>query len=98
MSLAAFEQDFKSRSMLEVKGEPSLVDSLTHPRVQIVPIGEEQLDEFQDFLLRLDRDSRCRRFGHAASDDAMITHARTALSEAGRVIAIAPDSTLRGVI
>jgi GNAT superfamily N-acetyltransferase len=91
MSLAAIEYDARSG--------PSLAASLARaPAPRTMLIGRERAAEFQSLLLRLDRDSRCRRFGHAASDDALRTHADTALRTAFGVIAIAADGRLRGAI
>jgi len=68
------------------------------PRVRSGPLapltqrlGREHRAELQDFLLRLDRDSRCRRFGHAASDDVLAAHAVTALEDAWVIGAFVDD-------
>jgi GNAT superfamily N-acetyltransferase len=53
--------------------------------------------ELQEFFLRLDRDSRCRRFGHAASDHVVAAHAAAALEDAC-VIGVLVDEILRGVL
>jgi GNAT superfamily N-acetyltransferase len=60
-------------------------------------LGREHRVELQDFLLRLDRDSRCRRFGHAASDDIVAAYAVTALEDAS-VIGVFVDEILRGAL
>jgi GNAT superfamily N-acetyltransferase len=61
-------------------------------------LGREQASELQDFLLRLDRESRCRRFGHAASDEVVAAHAVTALDDAACVIGVFVDEILRGAL
>jgi GNAT superfamily N-acetyltransferase len=63
-----------------------------------MPLDRTHRDELQDFLTRLDRDSRCRRFGHAATDELLLTHAVKALSEASCVMGIFADQALRGVL
>lgn len=98
MSLVALEHDFKSDFAQSVKGDPSLAGSLVRHAPQLALIDEDQLDVLQDFLLRLDRDSRWRCFGHAASDDTLVVHARTALDEASGVIGVTIDGTLRGIL
>lgn len=50
-----------------------------------------------DLLLRLDRESRCRRYGWAASDAALAAHAARALATA-YVIGVTVDDVLRGVL
>jgi GNAT superfamily N-acetyltransferase len=65
------------------------------PRLQ--RLVREHRAELQDFLIRLDRESRCRRFGHAASDDVVAAHAATALEDA-HVIGAFVDDTLRGAL
>jgi GNAT superfamily N-acetyltransferase len=79
-------------------------DRIKTPRARSSPLaprmrrlGREHRAELQDFLLRLDRDSRCRRFGHAASDDVVAAHAVTALEDAG-VIGAFVDESLRGAL
>jgi len=98
MSLVAYEHDFNGDLAPGVKAEPSLAGSLARHVPQIALIDDDQIDVVQDFLLRLDRESRWRRFGHAASDAALVAHARTALDEASGVIGIAIDGTLRGIL
>jgi GNAT superfamily N-acetyltransferase len=68
------------------------------PAVRTQPLDREQTCELQDFLLRLDRESRCRRFGHAASDEIMAAHAMTALEDATCVIGVFVDDVVRGVL
>lgn len=68
------------------------------PMRQTVFLNDAQRDALQDFLLRLDRDTRGRRFGHVVSDDMLRDHARRALEEAVCVIGIAADGRLRGVL
>jgi ribosomal protein S18 acetylase RimI-like enzyme len=97
MSLVAVALDSKP-SLVDVRPDPSLAGSLLREGPQVTLIDDGQLDVLQEFLLRLDRESRCRRFGHAASDDALTAHAQTALSEATCVIGVAVDGTLRGIL
>ena len=98
MSLLAIEQDFAGASC-DRKSRPSLACSLSRARAaQTFLLDCAQLEEFQEFLLGLDRDSRWRRFGHAASDDALLAHARNALAAASCVIGIALDGRLRGAL
>src|SRR5882757_7634051 len=66
------------------------------PRTRL--LGLEQREEIEEFLLRLDRESRCRRFGHSASDDIVIAHASRALEEASCLIGTFVDENLRGVL
>jgi hypothetical protein len=88
MSLLGIEHD-----------RPSLAGSLAHARAPHVWLLDcEQVEEFEEFLLRLDRDSRWRRFGHAASDEALQAHARSALAAASCVIGVSLDGTLRGAL
>ena len=65
---------------------------------EIRPLGVEQREEIEDFLVRLDRESRCRRFGHAASDEIVIAHAGTALEDASCLFGAFVDESLRGVL
>jgi hypothetical protein len=48
----------------------------------ICTLTETHRCEFEGLLIALDRDSRCSRFGYAASDAALVTHARSALQAA----------------
>jgi GNAT superfamily N-acetyltransferase len=86
-------------------------DRTKTPRVRSGPLtsrmrrlGREHRAELQDFLLRLDRDSRCRRFGHAASDDVVAAHAVAALEDASVTGVFVDDpgdfagETLRGAL
>src|SRR5689334_4463655 len=66
--------------------------------VHIKTLNEDRLDEVEDFFVRLDRDTRCRRFGHAASDDALRVHAAKAITQAANVIGIYAGGDLRGVL
>jgi GNAT superfamily N-acetyltransferase len=61
-------------------------------------LGREHAAELQEFFLRLDRGSRCRRFGHAASDEVVAAHAMTALEDATCVIGVCVDELLRGAL
>lgn len=61
-------------------------------------LDADDLGEVQDFFLRLDRESRCRRFGHAASDEVLRAHAVTASSDASCLIGIVVGGELRGVL
>ncbi len=61
-------------------------------------LNADCLDELKDFFVRLDRDTRCRRFGHAAADDMLRSHAAKALVDAEWVIGIYAHGDLRGVL
>jgi GNAT superfamily N-acetyltransferase len=55
-----------------------------------------EAEAYRDHLLRLDRDSRTRRFGGAVSDETIIRHAAT-ITEAGAVVyGFFLDGMLRG--
>jgi len=83
----------------DVTPNPSLAGSRARARgPQILLIDDAQHDAYQDFLLRLDRDSRWRRFGHVVSNDTLRDYARHALADAACVIGIAYDGRLRGVL
>jgi GNAT superfamily N-acetyltransferase len=58
----------------------------------------DRLDELEWFLIRLDRDTRCRRFGHAATDEVLRSHAAKALVDAACVIGLYAGGDLRGVL
>jgi len=91
MALLGIEYDIRPRS--------SLVRSRAAPTgPQIRLLGREQLHELQNFFIRLDRSSRCRRFGHAASDASVAARAGTALQDASCVIGAYVDADLRGVL
>jgi GNAT superfamily N-acetyltransferase len=99
MSLLAIEHDVTAGSARGRKASPSLAGSLTRTRTpQIRLLDCAQVEELQELLLCLDRESRWRRFGHAASDETLLTHARGALAAASCVIGIALDGALRGVL
>jgi GNAT superfamily N-acetyltransferase len=61
-------------------------------------LNRADFDDVEDFFLRLDRDSRCRRFGHAASDDVLRTHVAGAFNNASYLIGIFAQGELRGVL
>jgi GNAT superfamily N-acetyltransferase len=91
MSLAACEYD--------AKPNPSMIGSLARAPVrQILVLDDAQRDALQDFLLRLDRESRSRRFGHVVSDATLRDYVRHALEDAACVIGIAADGRLRGLL
>lgn len=52
--------------------------------------------ELETLLVALDRDSRCSRFGYAASDAAMVAHSQTALQAASRTLGVFVDDRLAG--
>jgi GNAT superfamily N-acetyltransferase len=83
----------------DIRPTPSLARSPIAPDVpEVRPLAREQLDELQDFFVRLDRDSRCRRFGHAASDESVVARAGVALEDASCVIGVFVDENLCGVL
>jgi GNAT superfamily N-acetyltransferase len=54
--------------------------------------------ELRSFFTRLDRESRCRRFGHAAADELLCLHADKALQDTRSTVGVFIDRTLRGVL
>ncbi|MFL6305736.1 MAG: GNAT family N-acetyltransferase [Candidatus Sulfotelmatobacter sp.] len=58
--------------------------------------GDHQAIE--DLFIGLDRETRCRRFGHAASDESLRAHAIKALNDAACLTGIFVDGALRGVL
>lgn len=54
--------------------------------------------ELRSFFTRLDRESRCRRFGHAAADELLCLHADKALQDTWSTVGVFIDRTLRGVL
>jgi GNAT superfamily N-acetyltransferase len=91
MALLGIEYDIRPTSSLtRARSAPNV------PRTR--RLAPEQLHALQDFFVRLDRDSRCRRFGYAASDDGVVAHAGTALEDPSCVIGVFVDESLRGVL
>jgi len=68
------------------------------PVQRIRQLDHSNLAVLADFLLRLDRDSRCRRFGWAAADAALAAHPVRALEAATCVVGVTVDDVLRGVL
>src|SRR3954470_2170252 len=91
MALLGIEYDIRPRSS-------PLRSSLASGVAQTRLLSREHLGELQDFFVRLDRDSRCRRFGHAASDECVVARAGTALEDAACLIGVFVDDSLRGVL
>jgi GNAT superfamily N-acetyltransferase len=60
-------------------------------------LTENHRSELEGLLTALDRDSRCSRFGYAASDAALIAHSRSALQTASGAIGIFVADKLAGV-
>jgi GNAT superfamily N-acetyltransferase len=56
-----------------------------------------EADAYRDHLLRLDPDSRCRRFGGAVGDETLVRHAATITDMGVVVYGFFLDGTLRGV-
>jgi GNAT superfamily N-acetyltransferase len=97
MSLVEVEPEFRPAPSRERRSAPSLAGSLARGP-QLARVAAVERERLQEFLLRLDRDSRLRRFGHAASDAALCAHARTAVSQASVVLGVERDGGLRGVL
>lgn len=62
----------------------------------ILPLTASHQCELEGLLVALDRDSRCSRFGYAASDAAMVSHSRTALQAASSTLGIFLNEKLAG--
>src|SRR4051794_6380815 len=78
-----------------------LILPLSHPADlggHIECLTAERLDEVEDFFCRLERDTRCRRFGPAAADDTLRSHAAKAFLDADCVIGVYAQGDLRGVL
>jgi GNAT superfamily N-acetyltransferase len=71
-------------------------DTDPSPRPSIRPLTASHQCELEGLLVALDRDSRCSRFGYAASDAAMAAHSRTALEAASSTLGIFLDDKLAG--
>ena len=65
---------------------------------RIDQLNMDHLDEVEDFFLRLDRETRCRRFGHAAADHALRSHSAKAMADAAHVLGVYAGGDLRGVL
>jgi GNAT superfamily N-acetyltransferase len=89
MALLALENDIHAGRLFE----PSRT---VRPQTRRLSRGDRQAIEA--FFLGLDRDTRCWRFGHAASDDNLRTHTLNAINNATSVIGIFADAKLRGVL
>ncbi len=63
----------------------------------ICALTESHRLELEKFLIALDRDSRCSRFGYAANDAALIAHSQSALQAACRMLGIFIGHKLAGV-
>jgi len=53
--------------------------------------------DIDELLVSLDLDSRCSRFGYAASDAALVTHSRSALQNACSTLGIFTNDKLSGI-
>src|SRR4051794_34184386 len=71
-------------------------DTNPSQRPSIRPLTASHQCELEGLLVALDRDSRCSRFGYAASDAAMAAHSRTALQAASGTLGIFLDEKLAG--
>lgn len=76
--------------------------SVLHPdtdpshRRSIRSLTSSHQSDLEGLLVALDRDSRCSRFGYAASDAAMAAHSRSALQAASNTLGIFLDEKLAG--
>jgi len=66
--------------------------------LNVVPLELSDTVGFQQFLLRLDHDSRRRRFGREIGDGALRAHAVRALTDSVRTFGVFHNGDLRGVI
>jgi GNAT superfamily N-acetyltransferase len=90
-------------ALLEMESAPRPMPLRRHftsglPLPNVRALNRDHLDELQAFLLRLDRDSRVRRFGHAANDECLVAHVNKSLNEAACVFGVFIDGNLRGVL
>ena len=53
--------------------------------------------DIEELFVSLDLDSRCSRFGYAASDAALVTHSRSALQNACSTLGIFTNDKLLGL-
>jgi GNAT superfamily N-acetyltransferase len=53
--------------------------------------------DIEELFVSLDLDSRCSRFGYAASDAALVTHSRSALQNACSTLGIFTNDKLSGI-
>ena len=60
-------------------------------------LAETDRCDIEELLVSLDLDSRCSRFGYAASDAALITHSRSALQNACSTLGILTNDKLLGL-
>jgi GNAT superfamily N-acetyltransferase len=65
---------------------------------EVRALGVHDVADVQRMLTALDRDSRCARFGWAASDTALATHAETGFANAAAMFGVFVDRQLRGVL
>ncbi len=65
--------------------------------VDIRPLTESHLGDFERLLQSLDRDARCARFGYAASDARLAAHAKAAMTNARGVHGAFCGSELLGL-
>jgi len=71
-------------------------DTDSSQRPSIRALTSDHQSELENLLVALDRDSRCSRFGYAASDAAMAAHSRTALQAASSTLGIFLNEKLAG--
>lgn len=72
-----------------------------HPRERghgVERLGEPHLGEIEDLLLRLDRETRCHRFGHVVTDAALRAHAAKSVRDASSLIGVYAGGSLRGLL
>jgi GNAT superfamily N-acetyltransferase len=97
--LQPFREGGLCMSLVEPYTDVRLVRRTTDTRrAEIRQLAVEDIAEVQSFLLRLDRSSRCARFGHAASDACLCAHANEALSNAIYTIGAFVDDELHGIL
>jgi GNAT superfamily N-acetyltransferase len=84
-------------SELETRPSAWMITPYRDPCV-IKALQSDNLAEVQRFLASLDRLSRWSRFGHAANDSSLLTHAQNALGAGACSFGAYVDGELRGFV
>jgi GNAT superfamily N-acetyltransferase len=85
---------FHSRDPIQIPTRRS--ETTSPPTAAILTLTNSHRCEFEDLLVALDRDSRCSRFGYAASDAALAAHSQNALQSASNTLGIFVQDKLAG--
>jgi GNAT superfamily N-acetyltransferase len=93
-SSAALLPNAASTSLLRVP----MISAHPPEPFHVAPLGLDDAPKLQRFLMRLDRDSLHRRFGHEVGDEAIRAHAVKALTDTVCASGAFADGDLRGVI